>query len=69
MDWDYDDIKRFYATHKYCGAKTRKDTPCKRKDIQYPSGRCILHGGMGTGPKTTEGKKRSALNGFKKRTP
>lgn len=54
-----------------CGAKTRKGTPCKRKDL-YNNTRCKLHGGLSTGPRTIEGKKRSALNGFikkKKRTP
>mgnify|MGYP000882046894 FL=1 len=47
-----------------CGAKTRAGTPCKRKDI-YLNGRCKLHGGMSTGPKTPEGKARAALNGLK----
>jgi len=55
-----------------CGAKTRAGTPCKRKDL-YISGRCRLHGGLSTGPRTKEGKRRSALNGRlpkrKKRTP
>ena len=50
----------------YCGAKTRAGTPCKRKDL-YANGRCRLHGGLSTGPKTEAGKKKSALNGFKKR--
>ncbi len=44
-----------------CGAKTRSGTPCKRKDL-LKGGRCRLHGGMSTGPKTLEGKHRSALN-------
>ena len=44
-----------------CGAKTRKGTPCKRTDI-YRNGRCKLHGGLSTGPKTAEGKRRSAAN-------
>ncbi len=47
-----------------CGAKTRAGTPCKRKDL-YHSGRCKFHGGLSTGPKTVEGKKRSSMNGFK----
>lgn len=34
-----------------CGAKTRAGTPCKRRDL-YKSGRCRLHGGLSTGPKT-----------------
>ena len=44
-----------------CGAKTRKGTPCKRRDL-YASGRCQLHGGLSTGPRTKEGKKRSSQN-------
>ena len=55
-----------------CGARTRAGTPCKRKDL-YGSGRCKLHGGLSTGPRTKRGKRRSAKNGFKrvsgKRTP
>lgn len=46
-----------------CGAKTRAGSPCKQKII-YANGRCKWHGGCSTGPKTDEGKKRSALNGF-----
>lgn len=45
-----------------CGARTRKGTPCKRLDV-YHSGRCLFHGGLSTGPKTLEGKARSARNG------
>ena len=54
-----------------CGAKTRAGTPCKLRSI-YDNGRCKFHGGLSTGPKTPEGKKRSAMNGFKpknKRSP
>jgi hypothetical protein len=54
-----------------CGAKTRAGTPCKLTSI-YDNGRCKFHGGLSTGPKTSEGKRRSALNGFKpknKRSP
>lgn len=46
-----------------CGAKTRAGTPCKQKAI-YINGRCKWHGGLSTGAKTEEGKKRSAMNGF-----
>lgn len=49
-----------------CGARTKATgNPCKRKDI-YKSGRCKLHGGLSTGPRTKEGKQKSAENGFKK---
>ncbi|MEA3253280.1 MAG: HGGxSTG domain-containing protein [Pseudomonadota bacterium] len=34
-----------------CGAKTRAGTPCKRRDL-WDSGRCRLHGGLSTGPKS-----------------
>ena len=61
-------VSDFFRTHTYCGAKTRAGTPCKRKDIYWPSGRCRLHGGLSTGPKTEAGKKKSAQNGFKKKT-
>jgi hypothetical protein len=47
-----------------CGAKTRAGTPCKRRDLSHKNGRCRLHGGMSTGPKTAEGKARCAENGF-----
>lgn len=44
-----------------CGAKTRAGTLCQRRDL-LRGGRCRLHGGLSTGPKTLEGKRRSALN-------
>jgi hypothetical protein len=45
-----------------CGATTRAGTPCKRRDL-YRSGRCKLHGGLSTGPRTAKGKRRSARKG------
>lgn len=55
-----------------CGARTRSGTPCQRRDL-YPSGRCKLHGGLSTGPRTIEGIRRCVLNGLqpkrKKQTP
>jgi len=53
---------------EFCGARTRAGTPCKRRDL-YSNGRCRLHGGLSTGPRTEAGKKRAALNGFKKSRP
>ncbi len=44
-----------------CGAKTRSGRPCRRRDL-YANGRCRLHGGLSTGPKTEQGKKRSCEN-------
>jgi len=40
-----------------CGARTRAGTPCKRRDL-YASGRCRLHGGPSTGPKSGPKAKR-----------
>lgn len=54
-----------------CGAKTRAGSPCKIAAI-YSNGRCKLHGGLSTGPRTVGGKARAALNGLtpkSKRTP
>lgn len=44
-----------------CGAKTRSGTPCRMKAL-YSNGRCKLHGGLSTGPKTEAGKARAAQN-------
>jgi hypothetical protein len=45
-----------------CGAKTRAGGTCQRMAM-FPSGRCHLHGGKSTGPRTAAGKARSAANG------
>jgi hypothetical protein len=39
-----------------CGAKTRRGTPCQCPGMS--NGRCRLHGGLSTGPKTLEGIER-----------
>nr|WP_280179008.1 HGGxSTG domain-containing protein [Acidovorax delafieldii] len=54
-----------------CGAKTRTGTACKQTAL-LKGGRCKLHGGCSTGPKSFEGKKTSSQNGMipkAKRTP
>lgn len=49
-----------------CGAMTRKGTPCQAPAVWLPgepaprNGRCRIHGGLSTGPKTSEGKARIA---------
>ena len=40
-----------------CEARTRKGTPCQRP-ARLPVGRCRLHGGSSTGPRTAEGRAR-----------
>ncbi|WP_311768792.1 HGGxSTG domain-containing protein [Burkholderia sp. Bp9099] len=55
----------------YCGAETRAGTPCKRSPLAGKR-RCRLHGGLSTGPRSIEGKAKSAANGLmpkRKRTP
>ncbi len=52
------EIERFEES--LCRAKTRQGTPCKRKGL--PNGRCRNHGGMSTGAKTPEGKRRALAN-------
>jgi hypothetical protein len=39
-----------------CGAKNRRGLPCQCAAMK--NGRCRLHGGLSTGPKTDEGRER-----------
>ncbi|WP_080003504.1 HGGxSTG domain-containing protein [Burkholderia pseudomallei] len=45
-----------------CGAKLRDGTRCPNTDIAKTNGRCRLHGGASTGPRTAAGKARCAAN-------
>ena len=40
-----------------CGAKTRRGTPCRSPAMS--NGRCRMHGGASTGPRTAEGLARA----------
>ena len=46
-----------------CGARTRKGTLCKAPAMS--NGRCRMHGGKSTGPRTPEGLERSRKANFK----
>ena len=46
-----------YWEGKRCLAKTRRGTQCQRP-ARLPVGRCRLHGGASTGPRTKEGLTR-----------
>lgn len=46
-----------------CGAKTRRGGSCQRHPCK--NGRCSLHGGKSTGPRTPEGKLRSRMGPWK----
>jgi hypothetical protein len=39
-----------------CGARTRRGTPCQCPAMR--NGRCRIHGGLSTGPRTAEGRER-----------
>ena len=46
-----------------CGAKTRSGRPCKGPAMK--NGRCRMHGGKSTGPRTPEGLEQSKKANFK----
>jgi hypothetical protein len=46
---------------KICGARNRQGRPCQCKKL-LGGRKCKFHGGMSTGPRTPEGKARSAAN-------
>ena len=46
-----------------CGAKRRDGEPCR--GAAMVNGRCRMHGGRSTGPRTAEGKARIAAAAFK----
>jgi len=48
---------------RICGAKTRKSTFCMNSSME--NGRCRMHGGKSTGPKTCMGKAISSQNASK----
>ena len=49
--------------HRICAAKTREGNYC----LNFPmgNGRCRMHGGLSTGPKTTLGKHIASKNSIK----
>lgn len=53
------------STVKLCSAKARRNNhqPCSQPAMK--NGRCRMHGGKSTGPKTEEGKKKAAAANLK----
>src|SRR5262245_41841468 len=45
------------AKARQCGARTRRGTPCRGPAMK--NGRCRMHGGPSTGPRTPAGLERS----------
>jgi len=47
---------------KVCGARAKSTgKPCQGKEL-YRNGRCRYHGGLSTGPRTAEGRRRALIN-------
>jgi hypothetical protein len=54
-------INRSKQSRQKCGAFARSTgKPCRMKALA--NGRCRLHGGLSTGPKTNEGKAKALAN-------
>lgn len=61
-----------WVTHKRqrprCGVRTRIGRPCRapvvwdKKSNQPKNGRCRMHGGLSTGPRSLEGRIRALAN-------
>jgi hypothetical protein len=51
------------STALRCGARTRKGTPCRGPAMH--NGRCRMHGGASTGPRTLKGLARSRRANWK----
>jgi hypothetical protein len=51
------------STARRCGAKTRRRTACQGPAMR--NGRCRMHGGLSTGPRTAAGLKRSRRANWK----
>ena len=56
------------ADRPRCGARTRKGHPCRAPAVwdyendRPVNGRCRMHGGLSTGPKTAAGRLRQLAN-------
>ena len=50
----------YFPENDICGAKTRAGTPCKKPPVSGKL-RCRLHGGLSTGPKSSEGRQRCSI--------
>ncbi len=53
-------LAKYFLSAPRCGAKTKRNAgkPCLAPAMK--NGRCRMHGGKSTGPKTIEGKLRAA---------
>lgn len=58
-------LARFFLQAKKCGAKSKRNNHLPCKNAAMKNGRCRMHGGKSTGPKTEEGKKKAAAANLK----
>ena len=58
-------LRSFFLDAPRCGARTKRNNhqPCKQPAMK--NGRCRMHGGKSTGPKTEQGKQNSAMANYK----
>jgi len=58
-------LAKHFLSAPRCGARTKRNNgePCKGPAMK--NGRCRLHGGKSTGPKTIEGKLRASVGHIK----
>lgn len=58
-------LAQFFLSSPRCDARTKrnKGKPCRQPAMK--NGRCRLHGGLSTGAKTIEGKRKSAMANYK----
>lgn len=73
FSWYCNDPRTPRSKRGKCGAKTRKGTPCQappvwnKKTDKARNGRCKLHGGLSTGPKTETGREAIRISNRKRR--
>ena len=58
-------LAKFFLQARRCGARSKRNNhqPCRQPAMK--NGRCRLHGGLSTGPKTEQGKQKSARANLK----
>lgn len=74
FSWFCNDPKTPRKMRGTCNAKTRKGSPCQASPVWNKStdkarnGRCKLHGGLSTGPRTEAGKEAIRASNRRRQT-
>ena len=72
FSWFCNDPKVPRKKRGICGARTRRDTPCQAPPVwnkvqdKAKNGRCKLHGGLSTGPRTEAGREAIRVSNRKR---